>query len=256
MRRISVLLAAAAIVLIVFVGFTYKSRLAAVRAHGVRPTPQIRPSLDAIANRGWKYDKFDPQTNLPVVQITAKAFEAAHEPSAMGLRDVRIKLYDKAGTQYTFVHSESASFDEGSNLMRSQGAVHLVMNVPSDKNADNPADVAKFLQVQTSGVAYNTQSGSAQTDQPASFHFPAGSGSATGVAYDPSTRELRLKSHVALDWIGNGPAANAMHIEAGELLYREREHKIYLSPWSKMVRQGTSIEGKDSVVSLDEDGEL
>jgi lipopolysaccharide export system protein LptA len=58
---------------------------------------------------------------------------------------------------------------------------------------------------------------------------------------------------VALDWIGHGPLANEMHIETGDLVYKESEQKIYLSPWSKMQRQSTVIQAQKSVVTLEQD---
>lgn len=256
MRRISVLFAAFALLLTCVVGYTYKLRVEKTKQAKVQAPPQIQPKYEALANSGWSYGKDDPQTNKPVVRATADSFEAAQDPSVFGLRHVALKLYDKAARQYTYVRSESASFDERSGLMKSEGAVQIIINVPADKDAANPKDAANLLQVQTSGISYETKSGTADTDQAAVFHFAQGGGSAVGVHYDPNTRDLILKSQVALDWVGKGPAQNKMHIEAGHVEYKELEHKVYLSPWSKLVRQGTTIQGLDSVVTLDSDGYL
>ena len=135
-------------------------------------------------------------------------------------------------------------------MLKSDGAVSIIMNVPSDKDAENKEQVAKLVRVETSGVTYETKTGKARTDQAASFHFSEGDGQAVGTEYDPNKRELHLKSQVALDWIGKGPVANKMHIEAGDLLYNEAQQKIYLSPWSKLQRQTTNIQAQNSVVTL------
>lgn len=256
MRRISVLVAAFALLLTGVVGFTYKLRIDKTKRAHVDPAPQIRDQLEAVANRGWSYQKDDPKTNKPVVRATAASFEAAQNPSIFELHDVALKLYDKDAHEYTYVRSGSASFDERSGLMRSEGPVQLVINVPADKDAANSKDIGKLLQVQTAAVTYQTKTGAADTDQPAQFHFAQGGGSAVGVHYDPNTRDLFLKAQVALDWLGNGPAQNKIHIEAGQVDYREREHRVYLSPWSKLIRQGTTIVGKNSLVTLDDDGNL
>jgi lipopolysaccharide export system protein LptA len=108
------------------------------------------------------------------------------------------------------------------------------------------------VQVDTSGVTYNTKTGDAQSDQPAKFKFGEGGGTAVGLAYDPNTGDLHLKSAVALDFMGHGPLANRMHVEAGDLVYKEREQKVFLSPWSKLQRQSTVIVAKDSLVTLDQ----
>jgi lipopolysaccharide export system protein LptA len=255
MRRISVLLAFAVILLSAIVGYTYKLRTNRAKARRSDPTPQIQSGYDAVAKSGWEWKKDDPQTNKPVVRVSAKSFQAAHDPSTYELRDLALRLYDKNAGSYTYVRSGKALFDVATGVMKSEGPVSIVMNVPSDKDAEKPEQVAKLVQVQTAGVTYETKSGKADTNQPASFKFSEGGGQALGVAYDPATGELHLKSRISLDWLGNGPAENKMHIEAGDLVYKEKEQKIYLSPWSKMQRKGTTIQARNSLVTL-QDGIL
>ena len=256
MRRISVILAVAALLLVGFIGLTYKIRRGRENAHKADPTPQIEPTLEAIAKSGWKYGKDDPVTNKPIVRISAQSFSAAHEPSAVGLIGVALRIYKKTGDKYTYVYSEAASFSEGDGLMRSQGPVTIVMDVPADKDGANPKDIERLVQVRTSGILYETKSGKADTKEAAAFHFPQGDGTAVGANYDPATGELHLLSNVSLNWVGHSAAENTMHIETADLVYKERERKIYLSPWSKLRRRGTSVDGASSVVSLDEDGNL
>ena len=112
--------------------------------------------------------------------------------------------------------------------------------------------MAKHVHVTTTGVTYETKTGKASTDQPATFEFPNGGGKAVGVEYDPNTRTLHLKSAIAMDWVGDGPVENKMHVEAGDLVYKELEQKIYLSPWSKMQRQTLTILAQGSIVTLED----
>ena len=254
MRRISVVLAIAAVLLTAAVGYTYKLRVDKERARHTAPVPQIKNGDEGIA-QGWRYQKDDPQTNKPVVRVVADSFEGTHDPSTFELKGVRLRLYDKAAGTYTYVKSDHAFFNEGSGLLTSDGPVHIIINVPSDKDAEDPNEAKKRVQVTTSGVKYETKTGKAATDQPASFVFSQGDGQAVGVEYDPNTKLLHLKSQVALDWIGNGPAERKMHVEAGDLVYKEAEEKVYLSPWSKMQRQTTTIQALNSVITL-KDGVL
>ncbi len=60
-----------------------------------------------------------------------------------------------------------------------------------------------------------------------------------------------MKANVSLDFVGRGPAQNKMHVEAGDLVYQERDQKVLLSPWSKLQRQSTVILAKTSLVTLD-----
>ncbi len=255
MRRISVLFSVAAILLTMLVGYTYKLRRDHTRRLHSTPTPDINKGIEGVAFGGWNYRRDDPQTNRPVVQVYAKSFKATNDPSTFELRGLALRLYDKTAASYTYVTSDHAFFDQRSGVMKSDGPVHLVINVPSDQNAEDKKVQEKRVQVVTSGVNYETKNGKAATDQPASFVFPAGGGKAVGVEYDPTSKTLHLKSQIALDWIGNGPPENKLHVEAGDLVYKEAEQKIYLSPWSKMQRLTTNIQAQNSVVAL-QDGVL
>ena len=254
MRRISAFLAVAALLLAATVGYTLKERIEKLRHAHAAGTPPIRPGLDAIAQE-WNYAKSDDKTGKPIVRVHAKSFQATHDPSTSELHDLALRLYSSDGGSYTYIQSDKALFDERSGLMKSEGPVTIVMNVPSDKDAADKAEAAKRVRVTTSGITYETKTGKATTDQAASFVFTEGNGQCVGADYDPNTKQLHLKSQIALDWIGKGPAENKIHIETGDLVYKEAEQKVYLSPWSKMQRQGTVIQAQNSVVTL-QDGYL
>ncbi len=69
--------------------------------------------------------------------------------------------------------------------------------------------------------------------------------------YDPTSRELHLRSKVELHWMGKGTSSKPMLIEAGEAYYREVESKVFLLPWSKLTRDTLHMEGASSVITLD-----
>lgn len=249
MRRISVPLAIAALLVSVIVLYTYRSRILRLSGVKAQAAPVVKTVYETVAQKGWTYGKDDPNTNQPVVRMKAASLEATRDPSTFALVEVRLRLYSKDGTQYTFVSSPRAFFDGKSKVLKSDAPVRVVMNVPADKNADDPAQVTGQVQVLTSGVTYETETGKADTDQPATFKFSQGGGSATGVAYDPATGDLTLKSAVALD-LASKTGGDMTHIEAGNLVYKEKEQKVYLTPWAKLQHGGTSMEGENAVVLL------
>ena len=255
MRRISVLLAFAVVALSAVVGYTYHLRLEKAKNSRIIPTPQIKNGLEGVAPQGWHWQKDDPQTNKPIVIGEATSAQATHDPSTYEIRGLALRLYHKDATTYTYVKSDKAFFDEGSGLLKTDGPVSIVMNVPSGKNAEDKTEAGKLVRVETSGVTYETKTGKAGSDKLASFVFPQGDGKAVGIDYDPNTHLLHLKSQVSLDWIGKGPAERKMHIETADLIYNEAEGKIYLSPWSRLQRQATTIQGGNSTVTL-QDGRL
>ncbi len=255
MRRISLLLAFAAFVITAAVGYTYKLRIDKIKGAHALPTPKIKNGYEAQAPTGWRYAKDDPTTGKPVVRVEAKSFQATHDPSTFELQSLALRLFNKDGRSYTYVTTAHALFNDGSGILKADGPVWMVINVPADKDAADKSEAAKRVRVTTSGVIYETKTGKARTDEPASFVFTQGDGRGVGADYDPNTKTLHLRSQIALDWIGNGPAEKKIHIETGDLVYREDQAKIYLSPWSKLQRQTTTIQAGNAIVQL-QDGRL
>ena len=248
MRRASTLLALAALVLAVIVGVTYSIRRSEARHRHLEIPPSLKADEGGLALQGWKYSKDDPETNKPVVRLYADSFRLTENPSAFELKGLKLKQFNKKDANYTYIKANKAHFDERSEVMTSEGPVSIVMNVPVDKDAESKEELAKRVQVYTSGVRYDTKTFKVQTDQLANFVFPNGSGQSVGVEYDPQSKTLHMKSHVVLD-------RNGMHIETSDLVYSEAEQKIYLSPWSKLQRQTMNILAQRSVVLLSDDKE-
>lgn len=250
LRRYSLLLSSAAGILALLVIYTYVHRAASERQHPPKPVKRIAAGLQATAT-AFQWKKDDPQTNCPVVRVTASSYEAIEEPSTFELTDMRLRLYNKGCSWYTYVQTAKAEFDERSEVMTSKGDAQIIMKVPADNEPDDQKATANLVHVRTSAIRYETKSGKVDTNAPASFQFANGNGHSVGADYDPTTHNLHMKSHVSLDWLGHGPAANAMHIEAGELRYEENTGKVYLSPWSRLTRNATIINAANSEVTLD-----
>lgn len=248
MRRTSVFLALAAILLTAIVGVTYAIRVASNRPKPLK-TPQVPLGIVA-QGKTWTYTKDDPTGNVPIVRAEADSYQDTKDPSVFSLTGLKLREYNKHGDKYTLVLVQSTLFDEGSGVMHSQSPVSVIMNVPSNVPITDTKTLNKYVHIETSGVTYETKSGKVTTDQLAKFVFPEGAGQGVGAEYDPNLRIIHLKSAVSLDWIGNGPPENKVHVETADLVYKELEQKIYLSPWSKMQRQTLTINAQGSVVTL------
>ena len=254
MRRTSLLLALAAILLTAVVGCTYWLRLAKAKPH-LKEAPHVDLGDEAVANGGWHESKDDPVTNRPIMRAEAASFRATHDPYTFELKNLSLQLFNKKAGSYTLVKGDQAFFDDHSGIMKSEAPVTVIMNIPATVPTTDAKVLAKHVHIETTGLIYETKSGKASTDKLVKFVFPQGGGQAMGADYDPTLRILHLHSAVALDWIGDGPVANKMHVETSDLVYKELEQKIYLSPWSKMQRQTLTIQAQNSVVTLD-DGRL
>lgn len=249
MRRTRRLFLLAIVVIVGAVGASYYVQKG-LQSRTTPPAPARLNRGVQAASRDWVYYKGDG--DRPVVEVRARDMERVDEPAAkILLKGVQLKLYHKDGKEYDWVTSEAAEFNEADGVLYSDGHVGITLAVPA--GADAPR--GRLMKIMGSGVKIVSATGRVSTDRETRFEFDLGNGSATGADYDPQTRDLVLHSAVALHWRGQAPGQTPMHVEAGYLLYRESEAKVYLRPWSKFKRANLSLEAGDSVVTL-EDGAI
>lgn len=242
-----------AIIFIVFaVGATYLKRKGSLeRDAPARPKPLSR-NFDGTFDK-WTYS--DQKGTTPHVKITADHMRESAGSTALDLDGVDLKLYNKDGTQFDLIKTDKALCDPSAKTLYADGEVDITLNCAArNDNVCLPVEGThgRIVKIHSSGVKFDTQSGKATTDRPMQFEFDQGGGTAVGAEYDPQTRELHMKSQILLDWRGKKQDSVPMHIESGEAFYRERDSKVILIPWSKLTRDTLRLEGKMSVVTLDQ----
>jgi lipopolysaccharide export system protein LptA len=260
MRLSRWLILAALLTIVGFVLQTYIKRQQAL-AHETPAAP--KPLETGINGRAsdWVYTQSDGER--PRVTVRAKSFRQVRAPSVMELEGVELQLFHQQSDQFDLVRSAKAQFDIAAKTLYADGDVDITMARPAagtptvapkpggDVGAEeNPG--GRIVKIRTSGVRFASDTGKASTDRRADFEFEQGNGSAKGVDYDPTSRELHLRSAVELHWIGKGKSSKPMLIEAGEAYYREMESKVFLLPWSKLTRDTLHMEATSSVITLDQ----
>ncbi len=234
------LLAMAAI--IAAVGFSYLNQVR-TRSRAAPKTPSILPDNTASTAQDWSWRQ--TANGKTTVEIRAHDFRQVRQPNEFELQGVELHLFSRDATSYDLVKCAKASFDIGTGVLFSDGSVEITMNVPADEPPSG-----KLMVIRSSGVHFETKTGRATTERSASFEFDRGSGDSVGADYDPQTHELHLLSQIHLLWRGNNPKAPPMHIETGDLIYKESEGKVYLSPWAKLERDTLTMNGGPTVVTL------
>jgi len=252
MRRTRWLFPVAILVILGVIGSTYLARVERTRKESPTPPKPLESGIDTKASK-WHIVKSDG--TRPVVEIFANDFRQVREPAVMQLEGVELHLFHKNGSQYDRVTCAKAEFSEKEGFLYSEGEVEIAMAVPAETEGGEPPPPARRIKIVSSGVRFESKSGKAETTRPAKFVFDEGDGSATGVDYDPTTRELHLRADVKLNWRGRKAGAKPMLIEAGEAFYKEKESKVFLMPWSRLTRDTLKMDAAMSIVTL-EDGDI
>ena len=252
MRRTRWLFLFAIISIVFAVGATYLKRKGNLERDAPARPKALSRNFDGSFSK-WCYS--DQKGTTQHVHLCAETMKESAGSTGLDLDGVDLKLYNKEGTQYDLVKTQKALCDPTAKTLYADGEVDITLNCGAHNEAvcvPVEGSHGRIVKIHSSGVKFDTQSGKATTDRPMRFDFDQGGGTAVGAEYDPQTRELHMKAQIVLDWRGKKADSIPMHIESGQAFYRERDSKVILLPWSKLQKGTLSLEGKMSVVTLDE----
>src|SRR5579864_6518230 len=240
MRTIRPVILLAILTILAGVAITYYTRLK-LQANSALSKPKSLAPGTLATSHAWTYK----QTTNGKTAITVHAEDLQEVQGKQELSGVELDIFHKDGNQYDHVKCAKAEFDMSQGVLYSDGDVEITMGIPVDQ-----PPTGRLIVIKSSGVHVESKTGKAYTDRLATFQFDRGEGQAVGANYDPNTRELVMRSQVRLTWRGTDPKAPPMKVEAGEVTYKERESKVFLSPWSKLPRDTMLLNAGPAVVTL------
>jgi lipopolysaccharide export system protein LptA len=224
--------------------FTYRAQKRSAAAHAPPRPKELPDDLHASAQL-WHWVETDAKTGHVRADITAEDFREIKDSSRVDLKGMKLRMPGKKGDTYDLVEGANAQFYKSEHRLYSEGEVKITLNLPTEGSPQRAPVV-----IHSSGVTFNTETYRAETDSPSTFTFQNGSGKATGAYYDPAAHELRMKQDVEIHYQPQGPDAKPMTIEAGGLVFHENNQTIELTPWGKLTREGTVVEGDAPLIQL------
>ncbi len=252
MRGTRWLLLVAIVVLVGVIGVRYRAQINQLRIND-KALAKPRPLPDDLNSSSvdWHWVERDTRdgSGRVLAEIWAKDATELKDSSRADLKGVTLRLTSKKGDTFDLIKSAAAEFFKNDKRLYAEGDVDISLNLPVDGQPKRTP-----VSVKTSGVTYDTD-GRAETDRPSSFIFERGTGTATGAAYDPTSHLLVMKNDVVMNYQPPGPHAKPMKIEAGSLQYLETQSEIVLTPWGRLTRDNTVVEGENVVIHLQDDGE-
>jgi len=234
-----------AIVLILgAVGASYYRQRAALSRQAPAP-PKALPLDTASTASSWVYNKYDGQRL--VAELRAKNFRQLNEPDRLDLEDVEMRLIKPDGKRYDRIRSARAQLDKDHDNLYSDGQVDMTWGCRSTARL-------------TGACSTSTVPESASTSRPAG---PPPSGRPTSpstwATARPSERSTIPTSATDHEQPGGAalarqrPPGQAMKLEAGELIYREREAVVLLNNWARLTRENNELNAAGgAIVNLQE----
>jgi lipopolysaccharide export system protein LptA/lipopolysaccharide export system protein LptC len=130
--------------------------------------------------------------NQTIFEVTASHSMEFKGQDANLLEDVKITIFGRAGDRHDVIHTQSCRYGKENGEIFCDGDVQIDLLSASDATRARDNGAALATHVETRGVRFERANGLAQTDQPVSFRFPSGSGSAVGLKYQSEEGTVRL----------------------------------------------------------------
>ena len=242
MRRLAFVVPVVIILIAAALGLTYRIKVRKLIQAAPTPPPALAVAVNSAADH-WEWGQ--NKDGKPVFQIDSQKSRYLKDIGKFELIDVTLKLYQKDRAHYDLVKSPKAVFTQNEGKMVSEGEVEVTLSVPVQGQPPHP-----LTSIKTTGIGFDTKSGKADTDKRASFKFENGYGTCVGLFYDPEVHELHMNSQVDLYLTGKGKHSKTMHVQTEKLVYQESANKVFLGPWSKLMRENTVVEAAGSVINM------
>jgi LPS export ABC transporter protein LptC len=208
-----------------------------------RPIPPSVGLDTKTAATDWEWGQSG--NGQPQVKLFAKDFKQSADQEKAELKDLELQIYQKDGLHYDRVRSSAAEFRTSDNKLYSPGEAQITLDVPVKGDPPHP-----LTSITTSGINFDSKSGTAITDQHVAFTFENGDGFCNGATYDPQNHILNLNGGVTLNLRGKNPGSRPMKVEAQQLVWNETSSILLLMPWSRLTSDQTVVNAGLSTVFM------
>jgi lipopolysaccharide export system protein LptA len=199
--------------------------------------PPVVP--EPVKQRSTEFSFSKVEGDRTLFTVRASQSTQYKEGEAYELHDVRITMYGRAGKRFDNIYTASCKYQPQTGRISCGGEVQIDME-SAEEARRQPG--ARLIQLRTSNIFFDRETGQARTEQPVEFRFPYGQGRGVGVTY--STRDARVELHrdVELTLNAPGPRAAAAQSEpvvlTGASLEYQRDERILRLLGPVRVRQG------------------
>ena len=227
--------ATAAVLLVVTVAGVYAYRSwQAARAR--QQAPAAVPATVQQRSAEFSFSKVEGERTL----FTVRASQTTEfkEGSKAVLEDVWITIYGRTGRRFDNIHTRACEYDPGSGRITCAGEVQIDLE-SAEEAKQQPGQ--RVINIRTSSITFDRETGLARTEQPVEFRFPYGFGRGVGVTYSTSEAKVRLHGDVELTLNppsrprGTAAAEDAtppapIVLTGGSLEYQREERTLRLLP--------------------------
>lgn len=216
------------------------------RARALRHAPVAVPVTVAQQSNQFSFSKVDQ--NRTLFTVRASHLTQYKDQNRALLEDVWITIYGRDGSRNDNIHTHECSYEPDSGAVRCEGEVDIsIQNAEPAAGATAAAASPDSLQVKTSDLSFDRDTGEASTPAPVEFRFPSGQGRGTGVSYSARDSIVRVQHAVEFDLSASAKEGNLPVSATGSSLEVNRSQHQAVLDGPATVRQGTRELAADKI---------
>lgn len=210
---------AVAIALAVLIVYLQRRRRGMAGEKNVKPVP----ASVAQQSAGFTFSRnIGAQTLFTVHAEQATQFK---EGDRSLLENVSIRIFGARGERDDSVRADECSYEPETGSIRCHGVVQIAL-----RNAKTAAGAGGGMELQTSDILFERDSGKVSTEKPVQLRFRGGEGSADGILYDPQTEDLTLTNNVQLKIASReNVRGGAVNLAASSIEFERNENLLRIS---------------------------
>jgi lipopolysaccharide export system protein LptA len=243
--------AAGAIALLVIGIYAERAISAARRRHA---TPAVVPAAVQQETQTFSYKRVEKDRTI--FTIRASRTTQFKEGTPALLEDVWITVYGREGNRNDNIHTRECSYDQKTGGVQCKGELTIDIQdavTPSNATRAN-ATPPKPMQVKTSNLTFDGQTGEASTPAAVDFSFPQGHGRGVGVIYSTQTAMIHVEHAVEFEMTPTDRTDELPIKVTGSSLEVRRDNRTATLAGPAIVRQGDRELSADKIIiELDED---
>lgn len=218
------------------------------RARARRAAPAAVPATVERQSAQFTFSKVEQDRT--VFTIRASHATQFRDADRALLEDVWITIYGRDGKRNDNIHTRECSYEPQSGMARCEGEVQIDIEGAPATPGQPPA---KTLELKTSNLSFNRETGEASTPAAVEFHFPAGQGRGVGVAYSTRDAVVRVEHAVEFDLSASDRTGGLPVTASGSSLEIRSKERTVVLRGPAIVRQGSREMSADRIsVELDE----
>jgi lipopolysaccharide export system protein LptA len=202
-----------------------------------RAAPPAVPATVEQRSDQFSFSKVEQDRTLFTVR--ASHFTQYKDQNRALLEDVWITVYGRDGSRNDNIHTHECSYEPETGDVRCEGEVRIDIENAKPAQGKAAESAGNALEVKTSNLSFNRDTGEASTSAPVEFRFPAGQGRGVGVSYSTSDSVVRVKHGVEFDLTPSDKTSGLPVNASGSSLEIHRTERALVLGGPAIVREGT-----------------